>query len=69
MPKDNVGINVRPDLKDITNTVVHLYELSQYFGKKNNEFGDLWYGNGSDVQKYLSKIDDKELHYIIFTKQ
>ena len=24
MPKDNVEINIRPDLKDITNTVVHL---------------------------------------------
>lgn len=61
----NDDLKIRPDLKDISNTVKHLYALSNYFVKVRSEFGRLWYGNDSDLQTYLCKIDDLELLHLM----
>ena len=61
----NNDINIRSDLTDISNTIMHLYELSKYFEKMRREFGSLWYDNDSDLQVYLSKIDDWELFHLM----
>jgi hypothetical protein len=37
----NNDINIRSDLTDISNTIMHLYELSNYFEKMRREFSSL----------------------------
>jgi len=64
MAKNN-DINIRSDLTDISNTVMHLYELSNYFEKMRREFSSLWYDNDGDLRAYLSKIDDWELYHLM----
>ncbi len=61
----NNDINIRSDLTDISNTIMHLYELSNYFEKMRREFSSLWYDNDGDLQVYLSKIDDWELFHLM----
>lgn len=64
MAKNN-DINIRSDLTDISNTIMHLYELSNYFEKMRRELGRLWNDNDGDLQVYLSKIDDWELFHLM----
>jgi hypothetical protein len=61
----NNDINIRSDLTDISNTIMHLYELSNYFEKMRREFSSLWYDNDGDLRAYLSKIDDWELYHLM----
>jgi predicted nucleotide-binding protein len=64
MTEDN-NINIRPDLTDISNTILHLYEVARYFGKKHREFSSLWYDNDEEIQFYLSKFKDWELYSLV----
>jgi len=61
----NNDIKIRSDLTDISNTIMHLYELSNYFEKMRREFSSLWYDNDGDLRAYLSKIDDWELYHLM----
>lgn len=61
----NNDINIRADLTDISNTIMHLYELSKYFEKMRREFSSLWHDNDGDLRAYLSKIDDWELFHLM----
>jgi hypothetical protein len=61
----NNDINIRSDLTDISNTIMHLYELSNYFEKMRREFSSLWYDNDGDLRAYLSKINDWELFHLM----
>lgn len=61
----NNDINIRSDLTDISNTIMHLYKLSNYFEKMRREFSSLWYDNDGDLRAYLSKIDDWELYHLM----
>lgn len=56
----NNNLEIRSDLTDISNTVKHLYILSNYFEKRRKKFERLWYSNdeGFISSIYLTKDAD-----------
>lgn len=60
MMTTNNNLEIRSDLTDISNTVKHLYILSNYFEKRRRKFERLWYSNdeGFISSIYLTKDAD-----------
>jgi len=58
-----MSISVRPDLRDIEDTIVHLYELQKYFQDKHREFDRRWTRAPSDFHAMFPRsIPLKPVH-------
>jgi len=61
-------IEIRPDLKDIENTIVHLYQLGNYFSNNNRRrWSDLWYAKhrGGKSLEDVYALEDQEFAYAV----
>lgn len=56
----NNDIKIRSDLKDISNTIKHFYNLGNYFNEKRRKYGQLWHSKDGDFISdiYLTKDAD-----------